>query len=65
MIYFFIIGGQHRVEAYTQLVNDGTFKEADKHAANNFPIIPVFTTPENHKRLETLSQILSQDLAGL
>jgi hypothetical protein len=63
--HFFIIRGQHRVEAYRQLVNDGTFKEADKHAPNSFLIIHVFTTLENYKRLVTLSRVLNQDLVGL
>ena len=62
--YFFIIGGQHTVECYKNLVESGKVDEADKAKASNFNIIPVFASKADHLKLLLLSRVLNQDMAG-
>ena len=64
--HFFIIGGQHMVECYKNLVEAGEVNEADKAKAkaSNFNIIPVFVPKADHLKLLLLSCVLNQDMAG-
>ena len=62
--HFFIIGGQHSVECYKNLVESGEVNEADKAKASSFNIIPVFTPKADHLKLLLLSRVLNQDMAG-
>ena len=61
---FFIIGGQHTVECYKNLVEAGEVDEADKAKASSFNIIPVFAPKADHLKLLLLSRVLNQDMAG-
>ena len=63
-IHFFIIGGQHTMECYKNLVESGEFDEADKAKASSFNIIPVFVPKADHLKLLLLSRVLNQDMAG-
>ena len=63
--HFFIIGGQHTVECYKNLVEAGEVDEADKAKASSFNIIPVFAPKADHLKLLLLSCVLNQDMAGL
>ena len=63
-IHFFIIGGQHMVECYKNLVESGEVDEADKAKASTFNIIPVFAPKVDHLKLLLLSHVLNQDMAG-
>ena len=62
--HFFIIGGQHTVECYKNLVEAGEVDEADKAKASSFNIIPVFAPKADHLKLLLLSRVLNQDMAG-
>ena len=62
--HFFIIGGQHTVECYKNLVESGEVDEADKAKASSFNIIPVFAPKADHLKLLLLSHVLNQDMAG-
>ena len=61
--YFFIIGGQHTVECYKNLVEFGEVDEADKAKASSFNMIPVFVPKVDHLKLLLLSRVLNQDMA--
>ena len=61
---FFIIGGQHIVECYKNLVESGEIDEADKAKALTFNIIPMFVSKVDHMKLLLLSHVLNQDMAG-
>ena len=62
--HLFIIGGQHTVECYKNLVEAGKVDEADKAKASSFNIIPVFAPKADHLKLLLLSRVLTQDMAG-
>ena len=62
--HFFIIGGQHTVECYKNLVEVGEVDEADKAKASSFNIIPVFAPKADHLKLLLLLHVLNQDMAG-
>ena len=62
--HFFIIGVQHTVECYKNLVEVGEVDEADKAKASSFNIIPVFAPKANHLKLLLLSRVLNQDMVG-
>ena len=62
--HFFIIGGQHTVECYKNLVEAVEVDEADKAKASNFNIIPVFAPKADHLKLLLPSRVLNQDMAG-
>ena len=62
--HFFIIGGQHTVECYKNLVEPSEVDEADKAKASSFNIIPVFASKADHLKLLFLSRVLNQDMAG-
>ena len=62
--HFFIIGGQHTVECYKNLVEAREVNEADKAKASSFNIIPVFALKVDHLKLLLLSCVLNQDMAG-
>ena len=62
--HFFIIGDQHTVECYKNLVEFGEVDEADKAKASSFNIIPVFAPKANHLKPLLLSRVLNQDMAG-
>ena len=62
--HFFIIGGQHTVECYKNLVEAGEVDIADKAKASSFNIIPVFAPKADHLKLLLLSRVLNQDMAG-
>ena len=61
---FFIIGGQHTVECYKNLVESGEINEADKAKVSTFSIIVVFAPKANHMKLLLLLRMLNQDMAG-
>ena len=63
--HFFIIGGQHTVECYKNLVESGEVDEADKAKASTFNIIPVFAPQADHLKLLLLLRVLNQGMAGL
>ena len=62
--HFFIIGGQHTVECYKNLIESGEVNEADKAKASNFNITPVFAPKADHLKLFLLSRVLNQDMVG-
>ena len=62
--HFFIIGGQHTVECYKNLVEAREVDGADKAKASSFNIISVFVPKANHLKLLLLSRVLNQDMAG-
>ena len=62
--HFFIIGGQHTVECYKNLVESGEVDKADKAKASSFNIIPVFAPKADHLKFLLLSCVLNQDMAG-
>ena len=62
--HFFIIGDQHTVECYKNLVEAGEVDEADKAKASSFNIIPVFAPKADHLKLLLLSRVLNQDMVG-
>ena len=62
--HFFIIGGQHTVECYKNLVEAGEVDIADKAKASSFNIIPIFAPKADHLKLLLLSRVLNQDMAG-
>ena len=62
--HFFIIGDQHKVECYKNLVESGEVDEANKAKASNFNIIPMFAPNANHLKLLLLLRVLNQDMAG-
>ena len=62
--HFFIIGGQHMMECYKNLVESGEVNEADKAKASIFNIISVFVPKADHLKLLLLSRVLNQDIAG-
>ena len=62
--HFFIIGGQHTVECYKNLVEAGDVNEANKAKASSFNIIPVFVPKADHLKLFLLSRVLNQDMVG-
>ena len=62
--HFFIIGGQHMVECYKNLVESGEVDEADKAKASSFNIILVFVPKADHLKLLLMSHVLNQDMAG-
>ena len=61
---FYIIGGQHTVQCYRNLVESGEIDEADKAKASAFSIIPVWAPKTDHIKLLLLSRVLNQDMAG-
>ena len=61
--HFFIIGGQHTVECYKNLVEFGEVDVADKSKASSFNIIPVFAPKADHFKLLLVSRVLNQDMA--
>ena len=61
--HFFIIGGQHTMECYKNLVESGEVDEADKAKASSFNIIPMFAPKADHLKLLLLSRVLNQDMA--
>ena len=63
--HFFIIGNQHTVECYKNLVESSEVDELDKAKASTFNIIPVFAPKADHLKLLLLSRVLNQDLARL
>ena len=60
---FFIIGGQHTMECYKNLIESSEVDEADKAKASTFNIIPVFAPKADHLKLLLLSCMLNQDIA--
>ena len=61
--HFFIIGGQHTMECYKNLIEAGEVDIADKAKASSFNIIPVFAPKADHLKLLLLSRVLNQDMA--
>jgi hypothetical protein len=61
---FYIIGGQHTVQCYRDLVESGEIDGADKEKASKFSIIPVWAPKPEHIKLMLLSRVLNQDMAG-
>ena len=62
--HFFIIGGQHTVECYKNLVESGEVDKADKAKVSTFNIILVFASKADHLKLLLLSCMLNQDMVG-
>lgn len=63
--HFFIIGGQHTVEAHKKIVlGPKHISDLKKNLLSNFAIIPVWCHQSNHKLLLYLSRVLNQDVAG-
>ena len=63
-INFFIIGDQHIVECYKNLIESGEINEANKAKASTVDIIPVFVPKAEYMKLLLLLCILNQDMAG-
>lgn len=63
--HYYIIGGQHTVEAHRHLVEQGHIPEADKEAASTFNIIPIWENFDSKKNeIMHLSKSLNQNIAG-
>ena len=62
---FYIIGGQHIVESYKNLVDGREINDADKAKASTFSIIPVWASKSDHIKFMLLSHVLNQDMASL
>ena len=56
---FFIIGDQHTMECYKNLVKSGEIDEVDKAKASTFNIILVFASKAEHMKLLLLSCVLN------
>lgn len=61
---YFIIGGQHTVEAYKRLVAAKEIPEADVQEASCFKIIPIFAPRSKFTDVMHLSRALNQNVAG-
>jgi hypothetical protein len=61
---FYIIGGQHKVEAHKTLVGNNEISEADQAKASRFNVIPLWCASMEKTKLLMLSRILNQELAG-
>jgi hypothetical protein len=62
--HFYIIGGQHTVEAHKNLIAAGEIAESDKAEASRFSVIPVWAHKKDSMKLMLLSRVLNQDIAG-
>ena len=62
---FFIIGGQHTLKCYKNLVESSEIDEADKAKASTFNIISMFAPKAEHMKFLLLLRILNHDMAGL
>ena len=62
--HFFIIGGQHTVECYKNLIEYGEVNEAHKDKTSSFNIILVFAPKADILKLLLLSCLLNQNVAG-
>ena len=56
---FFIIGGQHTVECYKNLIESGEIDESDKAKASTFNIIPVIVPKAEQMKLLLLSHVVN------
>jgi hypothetical protein len=61
---FYIIGGQHSVEAHRRLIAEGCLSKPDSEAAAQFKFTLVWAPPSRHDTLLHLSRVLNQDIAG-
>ena len=61
---FYIIGGQHNVEAHRRLIAEGCLSKPDAEAAAQFKFTLVWAPPSKHDTLMHLSRVLNQDIAG-
>lgn len=61
--HYYIIGGQHTVTAFKNLLEKNQIRE-DKHLASTFNIVPVWAKPSKHTDLMHFSRALNQNLVG-
>ena len=61
--HYYIIGGQHTVEAHKILVESGEIPECDKEDASTFNIIPLWAYNDSLEIMH-LSEALNQNIAG-
>ena len=63
--HYFIIGGQHTVEAHKQLIEKGDIPTAEKPLASTFNIIPIWQKFDLQKNdIVHLSKSLNQNIVG-
>ena len=61
--HYYIIGGQHTVEAHKILVGSGEIPECDKDDASTFNIIPLWAHNDSLEIMH-LSKALNHNIAG-
>ena len=61
---FYIIGGQHTIESYKNLVNGSEIDDANKAKVSTFCIISLWAPKSGHIKLMLFSYLLNQDMAG-
>ena len=63
--HYYIIGGQHTVEAYKQLIDKGDIPECDIPLASTFKIIPIWQKFDLQRNdIVHLSKSLNQNIVG-
>ena len=62
--HYYIIGGQHTVEAYKTLVQNDEIQECDKMKASTFQIVPIWAPRSKWNDIIMLSRALNQNIAG-